>query len=295
MHRKAYLFLLIATLLWGGNVVAGKISVGHISPLLLNALRWAGALVLLLPFGWRHFVHDRENIRRNFGYLVLMGILAMGVFNGMIYVAVNHTSAINASILQAAIPMVVFAVNFLVYRVNLGLFQFLGFLFTVIGVLLIAGEGSLERLRMLEINPGDAVMIVGVFLYGSYIVALRRMPPIHWQSMMIVMFASATVASAVMALIEFQLGAGQMPDRTGYMILIYTVLFPSIVSQTLLVLGTELIGANRAGLFINMVPVFGTLLSILLLSEAFFIYHALALVLVLSGIALAERFRPAGR
>lgn len=292
MHRKAYLLLLTATLCWGGNVVAGKIAVGHVSPLMLSALRWCGAF-LLLPFGWQDLARDRLVIRKNLAYLLLMGMVGMGAFNGLMYIALNHTTAINASILQAVIPMVVFAVNFLVYKVRTGLAQIIGFLFTVLGVALIAGEGSLTRLLQLGINFGDGLMIVNVFFYGCFIVALRRMPKIHWKSTMLVLFAGAALVSSLCALAEFAVGAGQWPDRTGLLAVLYIILFPSIVAQTLLVLSSGMIGANRTGLFINLVPVFGTLLSILILSERFIAYHALSLVLVLCGIALAERFRPA--
>lgn len=294
MHRRAYIYLIAATLFWGGNIVAGKFAVGHVSPMMLNLLRWTGATLILLPFGWRHLIGDWHIIRQNLGFLLLMGALAMGLFNALIYVALNFTTAINASILQTAVPMVVFAANFLVYRERLGLAQFIGLLLTIAGILFIAGEGSLVRLRSLQINLGDGLMIIAVILYGGYIVLLRRMPRIHWQSMMIVMFAGATMISMPSVLAEAGLGKVQLPDGTGLLVILYTVIFPSIAAQTLMVMGAERIGANRAGLFINLIPLFGTFMSILILFEPFFAYHAAALLLVLLGIAISERFRPAG-
>lgn len=291
MRSRAYLYLTAAALLWAGNVVAGKLVVGHVSPLLLTWMRWTAAFLLLLAFGWRHLRSDWPVVRANLAYLSLMGVLAMGVFNALLYVSLNYTTAVNVSILQAAIPMVVFAVNFLAYRERTGLAQLLGFVLTLAGVLLIAGEGSLARLRSLQVNFGDLLMVSAVILYGGYIVALRRMPRIHWQSMMTVMFAAAAATTFVFALGEIAAGQAIAPDLVGVLVTLYAAIFPSIASQTLMVVGTELIGANRAGLFVNLVPLFGTLMAVVLLGEAFLPYHAAALVLVLSGIALSERFR----
>jgi drug/metabolite transporter (DMT)-like permease len=292
MHRTAYLLLMLATLFWGANVVAGKLAVGHVSPMLLAALRWGGALAVMLVLGGRRLAADRMAIRAHLPFLLGTGALGLGTFNVLVYLALNHTTAINVSILQAAIPVVVFAFNFAIFGIRLRLAQFLGFLVTVAGVLLIAGQGSLERLRALDVNFGDALMVTSVVLYGGYIVALRNLPKLHWQSTMIGMFAGAFAASAAFAVFEAMSGEGLLPDATGWMTALYAILFPSILAQILLIRGTALIGGNRAGLFLNLVPVFGTLMSIAVLSERFHAYHAAALVLVLGGIGLAERSRP---
>lgn len=296
MHRTAYLLLILATLSWGGNVVAGKIAVGHVSPMLLTTLRWSIAFAILLVIGARHIRGDLAIVRTNLTYLLAMGAFGLGTFNVLMYLSLNFTTAINVSILQAAVPMIVFAANFVIFGIRLGWAQFLGFLVTVAGVLLIAGQGSFARLLALDVNAGDALMLLAVVFYGGFTVALRNMPRLHWQSMMIVMCFAAMVASAIFAVMEWATGHGRWPDGTGWMAALFAAIFPSVLAQTFFVRGTQLIGANRSGLFVNLVPVFGTLLSIVLLGEQFFAYHAFALVLVLGGIGLAERShqRPRG-
>ncbi len=156
------------------------------------------------------------------------------------------------------------------------------------GVVLTASHGDPARLLNLDVNFGDLLMLIGVLVYSAYTVGLRFKPPVHWQSLMIVMTATALATTLPFVAAEFWVGAAILPDAQGWGVVLYTVLFPSIVAQIFYIGGVELIGANRAGLFINLVPIFGTLLSIVLLGEDFFAYHAIAMALVLGGIWLAE-------
>lgn len=138
----------------------------------------------------------------------------------------------------------------------------------------------------LDVNFGDALMVIAVLVYAYYTVALKQKPNVHWISLMTVLTGAATV-SAIPAAIELALGNGVAPDATGWAIILFTAIFPSILGQIFYVRGA-LIGANRAGLFINLVPIFGTVLSIIILREDFHLYHAIALALTLGGIWLAE-------
>ncbi len=287
-HRKAYILLLLTTLFWGGNAIAGKLAVGHVSPMLLTTARWVLALAFLLAVGLPRVIADWPVIRRHFWLLVALGTLGFTVFNVAFYTALLYTTAINVSIEQAAIPMVIFIANFLLFRMRVTWAQMLGFLLSIIGIALTASHGNPMRLMEFEVNFGDAIMLVAVLVYGLYSVALRFKPVIHWLSMIIVLSGSAMITSIPFAIAEYWLGATIVPDAKGWAVIAYTVLFPSIASQVLYIRGIELIGANRAGLFINLVPIFGTLLSIVVLGEDFQFYHALAMVLVLGGIWLAE-------
>lgn len=288
MHRAAYLFLISTALLWGGNAVAGKLAVGHVSPMLLTALRWGFALVILLAIGWRQLVLDWPQVRRDILLLFGLGAVGFAAFNLLLYSAVLFTSAINVSIEQAGMPMMIFLANFLLFRLRVAWAQILGAVISLVGIALTASHGDPARLLALDVNLGDALMLVAVLLYSAYSVSLRFKPQIHWKSLMIALSGAAFVTSVPFAVMEFALGNGIAPDALGWGVVIYTVLFPSIIGQVFYIRGVELIGANRAGLFINLVPIFGTLLSILILREAFHAYHALALALVLGGIWLAE-------
>jgi drug/metabolite transporter (DMT)-like permease len=287
-HRKAYALLLMTTLFWGGNAIAGKLAIGHVSPMLLTAARWIAAFLLLLIIGMPRVTADWPVIRQNLWLLAGLGFLGFTLFNVALYSALLYTTAINVSIEQAGIPMLIFLANFLLFRTRVTWAQILGSVLSILGVLLTASHGSLSRLLELEVNSGDALMLLAVLLYSGYTVALRFKPAIHWQSMIIVLCGSAAVTSIPFAVAEIWYGAAILPDLIGWSVIAYTVLFPSILAQVFYIRGVELIGANRAGLFVNLVPIFGTLLSILILGEDFQAYHALAMVLVISGIWLAE-------
>jgi drug/metabolite transporter (DMT)-like permease len=131
-------------------------------------------------------------------------------------------------------------------------------------------------------------MLIAVVVYAFYTVALRFKPAIHWQSLMIALTGGAFVATLPFVAAEFWYGAGALPDAQGWAVIVFTAIFPSILAQIFYIRGVELIGANRAGLFINLVPIFGTLLSVVLLREEFHLYHAIAIALTLGGIWLAE-------
>jgi drug/metabolite transporter (DMT)-like permease len=287
-NRKAYVLLLLTTLFWGGNAVAGKLAVGHVSPMLLTTARWGLALVILCIIGWPRLKADWPRVRRHALYLMALGAVGFTVFNVALYSAVIYTSAINVSIEQAGISMLILVGNFLLFRQRATWAQITGFVVSLIGVALTASHGDPARLLALDLNFGDALMLGAVVAYAGYTLALRFKPDIHWQSLMIALTAGAFVTSVPFAVAEFQSGAGIMPDVRGWGVVLYTAIFPSILAQIFYVRGVELIGANRAGLFVNLVPVFGTLLSILVIGEALYLYHAIALALVLGGIWLAE-------
>lgn len=288
MHRQAYIFLLLTTLFWGGNAVAGKLAVGHVSPLLLNLARWGFAFAVLYVLGRRQLQADWPAIRPKLPLLATLGTLGFTVFNVALYSALNYTSAVNASVEQAGIPMLIFMLNFVLFRLAASTGQIIGFLMSVAGVALTASHGDPMRLIELDVNFGDALMIVACLVYGLYTVALRFKPDVHWMSLMTVLTGAATVSAVPFAVAEFALGSGIVPDAPGWAIIAYTAVFPSILAQIFYIRGVELIGANRAGLFINLVPVFGTLLSIAMLGEDFHAYHAIALALTFGGIWLAE-------
>ncbi|MCV3207901.1 DMT family transporter [Mesorhizobium sp. YC-39] len=288
MHRSAYLFLLITTLLWGGNSVAGKLAVDHISPMTLVFLRWVLAVLIMLPIGWRTLREDWPVVRRHWLILAALGASGFTFFNAIFYTALNYTTAINVSIEQAAMPILIIVANFIFFRLRVNWAQIVGVVLTIAGVILTACHGVPRRLLTLELNFGDAIMLVAVILYSGYSVGLRLKPAMRWQSLMLALSIAALVTSLPFFLWEIAAGKVIVPDARGWAITLYTAIGASIVSQIFYIRGNELIGANRAGLFINLVPIFGTLLSVLIVGETFHLYQALALVLVLGGISLAE-------
>lgn len=288
MAAKAYLLLTITTLCWGGNAIAGKLAAGHISPALLTSGRWIIALAILLPFAIPHLRRDWPVVRAHMLFLLAMGGVGFALFNNFYYLALNHTSAINGAIEQASMPLLVFIANFLLFGQRVSPGQIVGFFISLVGVCLVATNGNLAGILRLDVGYGDALLILSIAFYGAYTVALRWMPKMHWLSSITVLVVGAIIASLPFTILEHASAFLILPDTQGWLVLLYAAIFPSIVSQVCYIRGVELIGPNRGGLFINLVPIFGTFFAVTLLGEQLHIYHLVALALVLGGIALAE-------
>ena len=283
------LLAVVTTLVWGGNAVAGKFAVGDVSPLMLTMCRWLIAISVMLFFGWRYVRQDWAIIKANAVYLFLAGAFGFAVFNGLLYTSLNYTTAINVAILQAAMPMFIFALNFLLFGLRMHWAHAVGYSITLVGVVLVAAQGDLGRLAELQINPGDLIMLVAVVVYAVYSVALRAKPAMHWMSFLTALVVSATIVSIPMAAAEYYVGQTIVPTNvSAWTVIVYTALFPSIVSQGCWIRTNELLGGNTASLFLNLVPIFGALLAVLFLGEKFHTYHAVALVMVIGGIVIAQ-------
>ena len=289
MFRNAYILLILTMLCWAGNSIAGKIAIGHVSPMLLNTMRWLVA-ALVLGILYREMIRtEAPALKKNGLLLLFLGTLGFTGFSVALYTALLHTSAINVSIEQAAMPLVVFLFNFMLFRTGVAAAQIMGFLLSAIGVLLIISHGEPARLIAMDFNIGDLIMLGAVLCYGAYTVALRLKPALRWQTFLFALALAGFISSLPFTIWEFAVGNGILPTATGWGVIAFAAIFPSLISQAFFIRGVELIGANRAGLFINLVPIFATLMSIAILGEGFHAYHALALILVLGGIGLAER------
>jgi drug/metabolite transporter (DMT)-like permease len=288
MQNRAYAYLLLTMLFWAGNAVAGKLAVGHISPMILVTLRWVLAFGALIAIGWKQFLVDWPRVRRHLLLLCLLGTGGFTLFNALFYTALVYTTAINVSIEQAGMPMLVILINFLLFRMRAAWLQLVGAIVTIAGVAITACHGDPRQLLALGVNIGDGLMLIAVVLYSGYTVFLRFKPDIHWKSLMLALSFFSFVTALPLAAWEIGTGRAIYPDLPGWAIAFYVALFPSALAQILYIRSNELIGGNRAALFINLVPIFGTLLSVVLIGEKFQSYHALAIVLVLGGIWLAE-------
>lgn len=291
--RTAYIILTLTSLFWGGNVVAGKLAVGEIEPNALIILRWTGALLAILPFALRPLARDWAVIRGKWWLYAFYGAVGFVTFNVLVYTAAHFTSGVNTAIEQVAVNIFVMLLNFVLFRTSVQALQLLGVVLTILGVALTATHGDLGRLLALQVNVGDLMVIFACFTYAIYSITLRWKPATHWMS-----FFVASVVGAIAAAFFYQqvLGGGiaafftQLPEITpkGWAIVAYTTLFPSVISQIFYVRGIELIGSNRASLFVNLIPIFGTIGAVLVLGERLETFHLMAAGLVVIGIVLAE-------
>ena len=291
--RNPHLLLALTAFIWGGNAVAGKFAVGHVSPMVLTCFRWAIALALVMFFASPHLKRDFTAIKKHWLYLLLMGGVGYTVFNFFLYSALKFTSPINVTLEQSAMPMIIFVLTFLIYRVKVRWIQLAGYSLTVIGVLVVVSSGAPVAFISAGgegLNRGDILMLGAALAYGGYSALLRSKPQLHWLSFLTCLIAAALLFSFIGVAFEFQFGDPLLPFTVqGWLVVLFAGIFPSLVSQGMFIQGVEKLGANTAGLYINLVPVSGALLSVLLLNETLHFYHAIAFVLVVGGITIAQR------
>ena len=289
LWNSPMLLLSLTALMWGGNSVAGRLAVGEISPMALVFWRWAIACIPLLIMARANLKTDIEVIRPRWRYIALAAVFGFTAFNALFYIAAHRTSAVNISILQGLIPGLVVVGAWSFYGIRLRPLQGLGVIITMAGVVVIAARGDWATLRTLDFNLGDVMMIVAAVLYAIYILLLRQRPAVSSIGLFAAMAVVAFVTSAPLLAIEIAEGQFFWPSAKGLAVLAYVALFPSLISQIFFIRGVQLIGPSRAGVFVNLVPIFGALLAVALLGEPFAFYHAASLCLVVVGLWLAER------
>ncbi|UCH75453.1 MAG: DMT family transporter [Rhodospirillales bacterium] len=288
---RAYALLIATALFWGANAIFGKLAIGEISPMALVALRWLGASLLLALIAHNQLRREWPLLRPRLPFLSAMGMLGFTAFNALFYVAAYHTTAVNIGIIQGAMPIFVLIGVYIAYRTRVTLLQVAGALATLTGVVIVGSGGDLARLAALAVNLGDAMMVAACVLYAGYTVGLRTRPQVSPLSLLAVLAGAAVLTSVPLVLIEAALGRFQFPTATGWAIAGAVTLLPSFLAQLFFIQGVTLIGPGRAGVFINLVPVFASVLAVVFLKEPFEAFHALALGLVLGGIWLSERGR----
>jgi drug/metabolite transporter (DMT)-like permease len=287
-YDNPYALLVVTMMSWAGNAVASRFAVGQIDPASITALRWVIAAGILLPFCWRQLYRFAPVLRQNARYLIVMGVMGYTIFNLLFYWAGHATTALNIALMQSVMPAVIMVGAFLFLRQSVAPLQWIGLILAFIGAMTVACEGDVTRLASLALNHGDAMMLLASLFYSAYSLMLRDRP-----AMPNIVFFTAVAASAAVSGLLFMAGnilvnGMTAPTSAGWAVLMYIAVFPSLLAQIFFIRAVELIGAGRAGLFSNLVPIFGAGLAVLFLNETFALFHGAALALILGGIALSE-------
>ena len=286
---QPYLILTMTSVSWASNAIAGRLTVGEISPLMVVFLRWLLAALVLFALYHREIFESWTIIRPRLLQLALMGASGLAIFHSLFYIAANHTTAINLGIISGAVPVMVLLGMFLVYSARITVLQIVGTVLTIVGVIFLAIGGNLFNLLDLNISIGDGLMIIGCIFFAAYTIALKNQPPLSGIVMMTMLAIFACIASIPGAIFEVISGHAKMPTGYNWLLLGYIAFVPTLMAELFYLRGVELIGPARAGIFINLVPIFAAILAVLVLSESFQLFHAISLVLVLVGIYIAER------
>jgi drug/metabolite transporter (DMT)-like permease len=289
LFDRPYLLLSLTSLFWAVNIVLGRFIAGTLPPVALSQIRWTGAGLIALPFAWRHAKADWPIIRANLGILLLLSLTGIAIYNTLAYHGLEYTTAINGLLMQSATPLMIGAWSLVLFHDRLTPAQFLGILMSLTGVVVIIAHGDLSTFANLTLNPGDVWFLVALVSYALYAALLRKRPKIHFLSFLIFTFFAGSLMLAPVTVAEFLSGRRIIPTPAAFAVLAYVVIFPSLVAYIFFNRGVELIGANRAGPFFHLIPVFGSAIAIAFLGERPQLFHAIGYVLILAGIVVAQR------
>ncbi len=289
----SYLLLSLAALFWSGNVVLGRALSDELPPLALNFWRWAGALVILLPFSWRSLAGKGALVRRHWKILLVLGVLGVSAFNSLAYTAFQTTTAINAALINAAMPAMVVAILWAGFRGPITARQGIGIAVSFTGTLVILVRGELSVLLSLDLTVGDMWMTLAVALYALYSVLLRYRPPGLDGLVLLTVITGFGLAVMVPVAIAEALLVGPMPVSPSSLGMVaYVALFPSVLAYMFWNRGVATVGPERTAMFTHLVPVFTAVLAILFLGESLRLFHGLGMALVFGGLVLATNAAP---
>lgn len=286
-----YLLLALAGLCWAGNHVVGRAIAGQVPPLGLNAGRWMLASAILLPFALPHLRRDWPRLIERKWAVLFLAVGGGAVFGTGQFVGLIFTSALNVALLNSVAPALIIVASAILFGDRVVPVQLAGVLVSLVGVLAIIASGDPRRLLTLELNPGDIIIFANMLLWAVYSTSLRLRPAVHWLSFTAVVAVVSALANLAGAVVEGVVWMPIRPSWSAALAIGYTGVFSSVVAYVCWNRGIELIGPQRAGAFLHLIPVYGAFLAWLFLGEHLQWFHAVGLALILAGVALAARRR----
>ncbi len=283
-----YLLLVLVALFWAGNSVLARWIRLEVPPVGLSFWRWAVAGALLLPFVWRDMIGTWPLVRSNLGQVILLSILGVTNYNTFLYLGLQTTTASNAVLLLSVMPLVIILLARVVLGEPIRLRQSLGIVASMAGVAIIIARGEFDRLLELDLSSGDLWVLAGVFSWAAYSVLLKRRP-VGLDGLSLLGYTVAVGLVFITPLYLWETGAGLSVKLSVITVssVVYVALFASILAYLFWNHAVEQVGPNRAGQFVHLIPVFGSLMSVFLLDERLYSYHFAGIGMVAIGIALA--------
>ena len=288
---KAYIMLVCATLFWAGNFMVGKFAfLENIPPMSLVFFRWSLVWLILLPFTYKEIIRHKDTIITNLPLLFFLAFTSVGLFNTFTYLSLVHTQVINASLFNTAIPAAIIFLCFLLKIEKTNKFQILGLILSVFGILSIITKLDLNVLLSLNFNKGDLIMIGGVITWGLYSAFLKNKKfTLPLLTLVQVLCTFGLIFIFPQFLYEFSQGLRINFNTNLYYTLIYLALFPSIGSYYCWAGAVAIIGANRAGIFLSLIPFFSTIMAIIFFNEQFEFFHLIGSILIILGLFLSNK------
>lgn len=292
-HFNPYLLLALASLFWAGNMVMGRGLRADLPPVGLAFWRWVVAFMCVLPLALPHLRAQWPQLRAAWKQVVFLGVFGVGLYNTLAYVAVQHTTATSASLLNSFIPVATIALAFAFLGKRLSRPEALGVTVSLAGVVLLVARGSLETLLGLALNVGDMWMLAAVLSWSIYTVGLQWRPQgVHPMLQLAAFILVGLIMLAPLYAWEIAAGATINAHAASVLGILYAGVMAAFLGFVCFNAGVAAVGPSVGSLFIHLMPVFAAILSTLLLGERPAWFHYAGMALVLGGIVLTMR-RPA--
>ncbi len=286
--------LVVPPFMWAANAVVGRIAAELISPMTLNFLRWALALLLLLPLaGW--VLRARASIWPYWRHLGVLGLLGVGSYNSLQYLALKTSTPLNVTLVAGCTPVFMMAVGALGYGQAVTRRQLTGALLSIVGVLTVLSRGHLETLLEVRLLPGDLFMLAATVVWAiySWMLTRPRLPAdvrADWAAFLVAQMVFGLGWSGLFTIGEWELGAGKLVAGWPLAaILVFVAVGPAIIAYRCWGVGVQRVGPTIAGFFSNLTPLFAAVLSAALLGEVPHVYHAVAFALIVGGIVVSSK------
>ncbi len=288
-----YLLLTLTPFFWACNWIIGRGLSASIPPMAMTFYRWLFAILILAPFALPHLKREWPIVWRNRRVLILLGICGVGSHNALAYLGLNYTSAMNGVILNSFIPVMIVSLSWIFLRQRLAHIQLAGVAVSLTGVLAILSQGSLATLASFQVNRGDVFVILSMLLWSIYTIGLRWRPAgLHMLTFLFVIACVGDLVILPVYLAETAMGSPMSFTLVNVLALVGVALFSSVLAYIFWNRGVEQVGASVAGLFVHLMPVFGTILAWVFLGERLHAYHIVGIAFILTGIYVTSRGAP---
>ena len=287
----AAIYLVCATLFWAGNFIIGKTaSINEIPPISLNFYRWLVAWLILLPFTFRELIKKKNYILNNIGLFIVLGITAVTIFNSALFYSLKFTQVISGVLMISTVPVMIIFISSLLKIEKTNFFQIIGVGLSLTGVLFIITKADLGLLKNLDFNRGDLIMVIAMLSWATYSALLKKKKyELSQISLLQVVISFGVIFLIPLYFIDMNMGNSIKLEKPFFLILTYVVLFPGLASFFFWIKGVALIGANRSGVFLHLMPIFGAVMAMVIFNEKFMFYHLLGAAFILMGIILSNR------
>ena len=290
-NLTAYLYLFLTVTFWAGNFIVGKLaSFYDVPPFSLNFYRWFFAWLILAPFTIPEIIEKKEYIFKNYKLFVILGVTSITIFNSIVYYSLNFTQVISGVLMISTIPVMIMLFSSILKIEKTNIFQIIGVIFSFAGVIMIITKADIQILKNLDFNKGDITMVVAMFSWALYSTLLKRQKyEISQISLLQVVITFGLLFLIPIYFIEYQIGSRIILEKPFILILSYVVLFPGLASFLLWIKGISLIGANRSGVFLHLMPILSAIMAMIFFSEKFMFYHMLGACFIITGILLSNK------